>query len=570
MKLTLEAEHEARSNLELAKFSFDQHDYATSLYFSSKSLEKSYDYLTWKYFLLSNCKLGNFHFLLSIIESLDETDDPDIAVIKFDTFLYFEMYSDLEKLVHSYFVKNKFDETARYFCLALINVSKLTTASFAKWTQQLPPPVNSSPFWRIVAPESHSHAASNSTQARRRVFIDLTGTIDHLVSGYSLTGIQRVCYSLLIAMNEIEDKKLDVHVAYTTHFTGYKICLNLDEFCDALLERNGKSIKRLNAIRSWNPLLFGISSNSDWKTLTIVNPSQQDVFFFPDVFWGPHFWNYKSSVECYKCKFVVFIHDIILIKDPLENASPQFSMAFKTAVEHAISSANLIMVQSNSTRNDVLLFAKSLNEKIKLITARFGDDNFKFKVDTKAAALPSSISDKRFLLSVGTLSKRKGFVQLASVFEDVLKDLPLDSVLVFCGKWNKELPEYKEIAETIERNINRIFFIESPNDEQLAKLYRDCFMFALISQDEGWGMPVSEAMMYRKPLLLSHSGSLPEVAGEIATYVDPNNEFELGAAIKEMLMDENIINRTDEAYNRHEQRTWLSSAASILDILAEV
>ena len=61
-------------------------------------------------------------------------------------------------------------------------------------------------------------------------------------------------------------------------------------------------------------------------------------------------------------------------------------MAFKTAVEHAISSANLIMVQSNSTRNDVLLFAKSLNEKIKLITARFGDDNFKFKVDTKAAA----------------------------------------------------------------------------------------------------------------------------------------------------------------------------------------
>ena len=58
MKLTLETEHEATSSLELTKFSFDQHDYATSLYFSSKSLEKSYDYLTFKYFLLSNCKLS--------------------------------------------------------------------------------------------------------------------------------------------------------------------------------------------------------------------------------------------------------------------------------------------------------------------------------------------------------------------------------------------------------------------------------------------------------------------------------------------------------------------------------
>jgi glycosyltransferase involved in cell wall biosynthesis len=93
------------------------------------------------------------------------------------------------------------------------------------------------------------------------------------------------------------------------------------------------------------------------------------------------------------------------------------------------------------------------------------------------------------------------------------------------------------------------------DDITLNCLYRDCRALALLSTDEGWGLAVSEAMIFRKPLLLSRCGALPEVAGDVACYADHESVQDIASKMIRIFTQEES-KRTQSEYDRAPGRSW--------------
>ncbi len=84
--------------------------------------------------------------------------------------------------------------------------------------------------------------------------------------------------------------------------------------------------------------------------------------------------------------------------------------------------------------------------------------------------------------------------------------------------------------------------------ETLASLYRRAAIFAFPSLDEGFGMPVLEAMSHGAPVITSQSSALPEVAGDAAILVDPFDTDAIAEALLRLADDPDL--RDDLAHRR--------------------
>jgi glycosyltransferase involved in cell wall biosynthesis len=98
--------------------------------------------------------------------------------------------------------------------------------------------------------------------------------------------------------------------------------------------------------------------------------------------------------------------------------------------------------------------------------------------------------------------------------------------------------------------------------QQLSALYARARIFAFPSLDEGFGMPVLEAMSHGLPVITSRTSAMPEVAGDAALQVDPLNVDELAYALSRLATDESL--REDliaRGRSRALRFTWDSAVA---------
>jgi alpha-1,3-rhamnosyl/mannosyltransferase len=99
----------------------------------------------------------------------------------------------------------------------------------------------------------------------------------------------------------------------------------------------------------------------------------------------------------------------------------------------------------------------------------------------------------------------------------------------------------------------------------LAALYRDARVFAFASKYEGFGIPVLEAMTADVPVVSSNRASLPEVCGDAATLVDPDDLDAFAAALRRLATDE-VARREHIARGRIQAAkfTWRRTAEATL------
>ena len=78
------------------------------------------------------------------------------------------------------------------------------------------------------------------------------------------------------------------------------------------------------------------------------------------------------------------------------------------------------------------------------------------------------------------------------------------------------------------------------SDEELAALYRAAEMLIMPSTYEGFGLPVLEAMQFGTPVICARASSLPEVAGEAAMQIDPDDDVALAERIVRVMSDDRL------------------------------
>jgi len=138
-----------------------------------------------------------------------------------------------------------------------------------------------------------------------------------------------------------------------------------------------------------------------------------------------------------------------------------------------------------------------------------------------------------YILFVGNLKPHKNVRTLLKAFSKIKDESHVyDLLLIGEGLvWRKALAQ-----EAVGLGIKeRVHFVSFVDGNVLPAVYRAAQLLVCPSFEEGFGLPVLEAMATGTPVICSRSASLPEVSGDAAVYFDPNNPSELAVCILDVL-----------------------------------
>jgi glycosyltransferase involved in cell wall biosynthesis len=181
------------------------------------------------------------------------------------------------------------------------------------------------------------------------------------------------------------------------------------------------------------------------------------------------------------------------------------------------------------------------------------------------------IGDRPYALFVGGLEPRKNLEALVRAFGAVAAED--DLVLVIAGgqvRWFPQAVDRLEVAiaglgPAPRRRVVRTGYV---SDEERAALLTGATALAYPSLYEGFGFPVLEAFAAGLPVLTSSVSSLPEVAGDAALLVDPNDETAIATGLRVLFDDGQLRDRLAAAGRaRVREFTWERCATRTAEVL---
>jgi glycosyltransferase involved in cell wall biosynthesis len=267
---------------------------------------------------------------------------------------------------------------------------------------------------------------------------------------------------------------------------------------------------------------------------------------------------------------VVTIHDLVLLTHP-QYAPQEHATELTRMLTRAVRYADHLVAVSQHTADDLVAVMGVARERIGV--AHLGvDPSFKpLRDSARLAELDARYGLVHpFVLSVGLVQPRKNYERLIAAFARAsqLPDGP--RMLVIAGRrgWESE-----RIVAAVEHYAlqDRVRFLEYVPEADLTALYSTADAFALVSLYEGFGLPLLEAMACGTPSVSSAAGSLPEVAGDAALIVNPEDEEAIAAALVRLTGDAEL-RRTLSArgIERAATFTWESSARAHLAVYRTV
>lgn len=145
--------------------------------------------------------------------------------------------------------------------------------------------------------------------------------------------------------------------------------------------------------------------------------------------------------------------------------------------------------------------------------------------------------ERPFVLCTGTLEPRKNVPRLIEAFAALPAELRDRYELVLAGP---EGWQTRAILDAIGAHGDFVTALGYVPEDELPGLYAAAEVFAYPSLQEGFGLPVLEAMAAGTPVVTSNVSSLPEVAGDAALLVDPLGVTSIRDGIERLLRDEGL------------------------------
>jgi glycosyltransferase involved in cell wall biosynthesis len=233
-----------------------------------------------------------------------------------------------------------------------------------------------------------------------------------------------------------------------------------------------------------------------------------DILFCPG-YIGPIF---------YKGKIALTLHDIIYQARPDDFNWPSIwdRILLKWVSKKTVQKAKIIFVPSEFSKQEILKHYQIKPGKI-LVTPEAADRSFREIDDqNKLEEIKKKYQIKdKFILSVGSIFKRRHLPEVLAAFEKITEQLPNYQFLIIGRNYTGQ----KLSGE----NVLRQDYLEG-ND--LTSLYNAADLFIYLSDYEGFGLPVLEAMACGTPVITSSLASLPEVAGDSVLYIQDNSDVE--------------------------------------------
>lgn len=167
----------------------------------------------------------------------------------------------------------------------------------------------------------------------------------------------------------------------------------------------------------------------------------------------------------------------------------------------------------------------------------------------------TGLSPNGFILSVGTIAPHKNQLQLIMAFQLFRCQNPNSRLkLVLAGNIASGLNDFM-----LSQQSNDIMFVRMPSDEFLHDLYSNCKMVCFPSGEEGYGLPIIEAIGYGKPVIAANFGAMVEVSESIGIgclSVNTLNTVELAQAIAKLENDNTALGTEHEIQTKSCMVSW--------------
>ena len=299
-----------------------------------------------------------------------------------------------------------------------------------------------------------------------------------------------------------------------------------------------------------------------WQRLRVPLPA--DLFTGPlDLFHSPDY----ALPPLRRGKRVLTIHDLSFLRYP-EGADPRLRWYLTQAVPRSIGQADLVLADSQNTKSDLI---ELLGVEVGRVEVLYPGVEERFHPLDEGSLAPVRARyslDFPFILTVGTLEPRKNHVGLLQAYS-LLKGRYPHRLVIAGGKgWL-----YEGIFQEVERLSleERVFFLGYVPEEDLPALYNLADLFVFPSLYEGFGLPPLEAMACGTPVVVSDLSSLPEVVGDGALLVPPQEVEALAEAMEKALSDPSLREELrSKGLERARRFTWSEAAKRLLAIYKRV
>jgi len=266
---------------------------------------------------------------------------------------------------------------------------------------------------------------------------------------------------------------------------------------------------------------------------------------------------------------VLTIHDLLPLRHPEWFADARVTRFFDVTLRDSARRADRVVVDTEVVRGDVIELFGVAEERVAVVPlapvlpAPGAGGEAAHEARVRALGV-----DEPFLLSVATLEPRKNLVRLVRAYA-LAASRAADEwpALVIAGRlgW-----KWREILDTSASTAG-VHVTGYVDDGTLASLYRRALAFAYPSLDEGFGLPVLEAMACGCPVLTSDVPVLREVAGGAAHLIDPLDIESLATGLETLAGDEGLrASLARRGLTRAAQFSWAKTAAGVEEVIASV
>ncbi len=284
-------------------------------------------------------------------------------------------------------------------------------------------------------------------------------------------------------------------------------------------------------------------------------------------YWG-------SPLSC-AVPVVVTIHDLTteLVREYRQGVKARL---YNSLVVASAKAAAHVITDSDASKRDVVEHLGISADKITTIYLGVEHETFN---PTENMLLDMAVKQQYdlpdfYVLYLGGYEIHKNVSTLLAAYQYVNKAVGDDYPLLLAGKKPTKItdrfPDYEKLIHEYELQdaVRWLGFVEA---EHKALLYREAMTFVFPSRAEGFGLPPLEAMAVGTPVVTTNAKSLPEVVGDAAFAVEPDDVRGMGGAIIATLVQDNLRAEMKAAGLEQAQKfKWENTATETLLIYDKI
>ena len=283
----------------------------------------------------------------------------------------------------------------------------------------------------------------------------------------------------------------------------------------------------------------------------------------------------EQPVSTKKARLAVMVHDVLALEPGVEGLPERSGTdlrRWRLTLSRILQRAHLIATASQFTaRRMVELLGIKDDRRIAVVGNGVEREFYRTRQPDDSKVLRQyAVEPDTYLLLVGSLTYRKGGDGILSLTRKLMERLPGIKIVVSGRRHDENLLAQYNAAKAEEPRL-AVELVGYVPDSDLAVLYSNALALLFPSRYEGFGIPVLEAMAAGAPVICSGAGALPEVAGDAALRVAPQDINGMFEAIKSLA--ESPVRRLElvnAGHDRARDYTWRNCAARLTRAMQSV